>query len=439
MTRAHDTRLGWPAVAWAVYDLGYSLFAFVLFARYLGDWVISDLGHPDYYYTSAQAVAALGLLVLMPIAGVVADVVGRHLPLLRGFTLVAVICGACIALVDPDIGMFGVLPVLALGVVAAIATGMTFGQFDPMLARIAPRRHWSLMSGVAVGAGYVGIALWLLVLADGIVGEGDVSNAFLPAALIFLVCSIPLLLTVREPAQVDESLRAAAREHGIVSTARTRITGTLARMRARPGTLRFLMGRLCYADAIGTVQVYAVVYMSRLGGFGERDKDLATLVVVLAGIAGALGSGWLARQIGPKRTLLIVLPMFSVGLFVVALSGAAWAIWVLAPVVGASLGTVYTVDRLFMLHLTPPQLRGEAFGVFNLIGRAGQALGPFLLWGGVIWLLHDATGWLSALDASRVALGLLGVAAIGGLWIISSVDDTPRADLDAGRELQSDG
>ena len=83
-------RIGLPAATWALYDFGYSLFAYVVFARDLSDWLISDLGHPDWIYTSGQAVAALSLLLLMPLAGVAADVLGRHRPLLALFTIITV-------------------------------------------------------------------------------------------------------------------------------------------------------------------------------------------------------------------------------------------------------------------------------------------------------------------------------------------------------------
>jgi MFS-type transporter involved in bile tolerance (Atg22 family) len=86
-----------------------------------------------------------------------------------------------------------------------------------------------------------------------------------------------------------------------------------------------------------------------------------------------------------------------------------------------------------MLALTPPELRGELFGFFNLIGRVAQAVGPFVLWGGVIFVLHDVGGWLTALDASRVSLALIGCAALIGLGVIRPLDDGWR---DGGRRLR---
>jgi MFS family permease len=107
-----------------LFDFGYSLFAFVLFARYLGDWLITDLGHPDYVYTTAQAATALSLLVLMPLAGVLADVIGRHVPLLAAFTLVAAGGGVALTFMSPDLGALGVVPILVVGSVSAAATAL---------------------------------------------------------------------------------------------------------------------------------------------------------------------------------------------------------------------------------------------------------------------------------------------------------------------------
>jgi UMF1 family MFS transporter len=415
-------RLGVPAAAWVLYDFGYAVFAYVVFARYLSDWLISDLGHPDWYYTTGQAIGALMLLLLMPLAGVAADVIGRHSPLLALFTLVAAGGATMVGVLPADLGSFGVLPLLAFGVLSAAATGLAFAQFDPMLASVAPIRRWGTMSGAAVAAGYVGIIVWLVLLAEVIVGEGDKQQAFVPAALIFVAFALPLLLFAREPRRtaVDAVPRSP---RSVWQEARRRQRGAIGRLRAQPAIVRLLTGRFLYADAIGTVNIFAIVYMSRLGGFSESDKNQVTLLVVACAGVGALVAGAVARRIGPRRTLLGIIPIFAIGIILVALFGERWTAWLLAPVLGVSLGTVYTVDRLFMLALTPAHLRGELFGIFNLIGRVAQALGPFILWGGTILVLHDLTGWLSALDASRVAFVLIAVAALAGVAVIRPLDD----------------
>jgi UMF1 family MFS transporter len=290
-----------------------------------------------------------------------------------------------------------------------------------MLVGVAPRRHWGTMSGVAVAAGYLGIVAWLIVLADMIVGEGDKQQAFLPAAGILMLLALPLLLA-REPRR--PALSGVTRSPASIwRTARARQRGAITRLRGQRLVLRLLSGRFLYSDAVGTVNIFAIVYISRLGTFNESDKNRITLLVVAFAGAGALLAGAFARRHGPRRTLLGVIPAFAIGIWLVAGFGAPWTVWLLAPVLGVSLGTVYTVDRLFMLALTPPELRGELFGFFNLIGRVAQALGPFVLWGGTIFVLHDATGWLDSLDASRVAFGLIGLSALLGVVVIRPLGD----------------
>lgn len=411
------------------------MFAFVLFARYLSDWLITDLGHPDFVYTSAQAVTALALLALMPLAGVVADVLGRHKPLLVLFTVAACGSGALIGIVSPT-GMLGIWPILALGVVAAGATALAFAQFDPLLATVAPRRDWGAVSGIAVAAGFVGIIIWLQLLAGPILGpDEDKQRAFGPASGLFLLLALPAFLLIRErshragePVPAERVVERGDRQLGwsLVGDAARQMRSSIGRLREHPGILRLLAGRFLYTDAVGTVNIYAVVYMSRLGGFDEADKnDAATLTVVFAGI-GAVVAGLMVRRFGPRRALMSIMPVFCVGVALLALIGQGWTIWVLAPVIGVSLGTVYSVDRVFMLALTPVELRGELFGFFNLVGRVAQAAGPFVLWGGTIYLLHDLTGWMSDLDASRVALGLLAISAAIGLFVIRPLDDGSR-------------
>ena len=104
-------------------------------------------------------------------------------------------------------------------------------------------------------------------------------------------------------------------------------------------------------------------------------------------------------------------------------AGWPWTVWVAAPVAGLALGVVWTADRVFMLRLTPPEVRGQFFGFFNLSSRVASALGPLLIWSGTVWLLHQYTGLLSALDASRVAIVGLGIAAFLGWLVIRPLPD----------------
>jgi UMF1 family MFS transporter len=165
------------------------------------------------------------------------------------------------------------------------------------------------------------------------------------------------------------------------------------------------------------------VYMTRLGGFSEREKNIVIGLSVLAAALGAITGGRIVEQLGPKRPLLAVLPFFAASVLLSAVVGEPWTVWVVSPIVGCALGVVWTADRVFMLRLTPPEVRGQFFGFFNLANRVASALGPLVIWSGTVWLLHQHTHWLSALDASRVALVGLAASALVGWTVIRPVPD----------------
>jgi MFS-type transporter involved in bile tolerance (Atg22 family) len=124
--------------------------------------------------------------------------------------------------------------------------------------------------------------------------------------------------------------------------------------------------------------------------------------------------------------LVAVLPPFSALTLLSAAVGEPWTVWLAAPMMGAALGCVWTADRVFMLRLTPHELRGQMFGFFNLASRAASAFGPLLIWSVTIWVLHARTDWLTLLGASRVALAGLALTALAGWFVIRPLSDAYR-------------
>jgi len=401
-------------LAWALYDFAYSLFTFVLVVRFFAAWIIDDHGRPDWYVGVTQLVVVLFVLGAMPLAGALADQVGRRTPFLVAFTLIS--AGACATLsVLPVDG--SVLPALIVAGIAVAFAQLAFAQYDPLLAEVAPPNAYGRVSGLAVSLGFAGIIFALGVVAELIVGEGSKQRAFAPASALYLAFALPALLLIRERRRPRMPAGQA------LGQAFGQLAQTLRQARRYPFVVRFLAGRLFYSEAIATLGAYMAVYMTRLGGFSEREKNIVFGISVLAAALGALVGGRLVEEFGPKRPLLAVLPPFAAGVLLSALVGQGWTVWVFAPFVGLALGVVWTADRVFMLRLTPQEIRGQLFGFFNLANRVASALGPVVIWAGTVWLFHQQTHWLSKLDASRVALVGLAAAALVGWAVIRPVPD----------------
>lgn len=404
-----------PAASWALYDFAYSLFSFLLLVRFFPTWVINDLGRPDWTVTVTQLGVVAFVVVAMPLAGALADRIGRRRPFLAAFTVLAAAACAALSLLPDD---RGVVPLLLVAGAAAAFGQLALAQYDPLLADVAPEGARGRVSGFAVTLGFVGIIFGLAVVAELVVGEGSKQRAFAPAGALYLLFALPALALVRERARP----RAAA-TGPLLRGAFSDVGRSLRAARSYPHVSRFLAGRFLYSDAIATLSAFMAVYMTRLGGFSEQSKNLALGVTVLAAAGAALLAGRTVERIGPRRPLVAVLPVMGLCVLLSAALGAGWTIWVLSPVVGAGLGVVWTSDRVFMLRLTPPHLRGQFFGFFNLASRAASAVGPLVLWSGVVWVLHSQTHALSLLGASRVAVGALGLAALLGWLVIRPLSD----------------
>jgi UMF1 family MFS transporter len=407
-----------PALAWALYDFAYSLFSFLLVVRFLPAWIIDDLDRPDWYIGLTQFAVVLFVLVAMPLAGALADQLGRRRPLLATFTLVAAAASAALGVLPVD---GSVLPVLAVAAVAVAFGQLAFAQYDPLLADVAPERRRGLVSGLAVALGFAGIVVGLGVVAELVVGEGSKQRAFAPAGLLYVLFALPALVLIRERGRVQGQVPS-----GVVRRAFGQFARSPQELRRYRSVFRFVAGRFLYSDAIATLSAFLTVYMTRLGGFSEREKNVAIAVAVLAAAAGAVMAGRLVERFGPKRPLLAVLPAFAASALLSALVGQPWTIWLATPVAGVALGVVWTADRVFMLRLTPEELRGQFFGFFNLASRVASAFGPLVIWSGTVWLLYEQTSWLSALGASRVAVAGLAATALLGWAVIRPLSDERR-------------
>jgi UMF1 family MFS transporter len=407
-----------PALAWALYDFAYSAFSFLLLVRFFPTWIINDLDRPDWYVTVTQFAVVVVVVVVMPLAGAFADQVGRRKPLLIVFTLLSALAAGVLGLVPVD---EGVLPVLIVAGVAAVAGQLALAQYDPLLADVAPEGARGRVSGWAVGLGFVGIVFGLVVIAELIVGESSKQRAFIPAAIVFVVFALPAFFFIREPPHPSPSEGGEA-----MRRAWSQLAQSFQQVRSYPRVFRFLGARFLYSDAIVTLNAFLAVYMTRLGGFSERDKNVALGLVVLSAGAGALAAGRLVERYGPKLPLMAVLPAIAGCVLLTAIIGEPWTIWALSPVGGAALGVIWTADRVFMLLLTPQELRGQFFGFFNLANRVASAFAPLVIWSGTVWLLHDQTHWLDELGASRVAMGGLALAAMAGWLVIRPLPPEPE-------------
>ena len=400
-------------VSWVLYDFANTIFSYVVLTRYFTEWIVIERGRPDWVVGLMSACVSLALVFALPVLGALSDRVGRHLPLLRLFTLAAVLATAALGLVG------SVLAALVVAGVAIFAFQAAEAQYHPLLASVAAPERRARVSGLGTGLGYVGALVALLALG-AVVGEGENQRAFLPTAVLFGLFALPCLVWVRE------ARRPAAPAAGTAGGLARRAFGDLSRSvraAARAPYGRFLVARFLYYDAVATVIAFMTVYARRIGQPSAGELTALLALSTVFAVLGALTAGLLAERLGPRRVLLGTVAGVAAVLALLGFTGSAAVLWVAGPLVGVALGFVSTCDRVLLLRLLPAERRGEGFGLYALVGRVSSGFGPLVLWSGTIWLLSEALAVASVTGASRVAVLVLGASALVGLAVLRRVPE----------------
>lgn len=406
-----------PALSWALYDFANTIFSYAVLTRYFNEWIVIQQDTDDFWLGIMSLVVSLFLVASLPFFGALSDRLARRKPFLVAFTLLAVAATGALGFVS------GVAQALVVAGVAIFGFQSALAQYDPLLARVAPPDRRGTVSGMGVGMGYVGVLVALFLLG-ALVPEGQNQKAFLPTAGLFLLFALPCFLFVRE----GEGRRLGRDElRGTPGEAFREVWHGLRALRGDVG--RFLLARFLYVDAIATVIAFMTVYAVRVNRLEAGEVTGLLSTSILFAIVGAVTAGLLVERLGPKRVLVGILVLFSAALVAEGLTGSTLLLWVAGPIVGISLGGVWTSDRVFMLRLAPAEHRGELFGLYALAGKLSSGIGPLVLWGGTVYLLVRVLEVAGEAAASRVALCVLAAASLAGIWVLRSLDDAPR---DAG-------
>jgi len=189
------------------------------------------------------------------------------------------------------------------------------------------------------------------------------------------------------------------------------------------------VGRFFYSDAVNTIIVVMTVVTTRAKGLSEQLSLVVLLLLTVVAVVASFGWGRLVDRWGAKRTLMVVLGSWAVGLVVGAISlgvdgPAGMAAFLLAgAVLGSGLGGVTVADRVLMVRLAPPERLGEFFGLYGLVGKGSQVIGQ-ALYGVTILLLLDSLG----VGAYQLAVVSLLVTMLIGAWLVRSVPDSAPVD-----------
>ena len=410
---SHSPRALLSTGSWALYDFSDTIFSASILTFYFPLWVTDDKGGTDTHLGLALSASMLIVALTGPFLGTLSDRLNRRIPLLA---LSVVSCAVFTAL----IGAVGGLTTGLLFFIAAnfmYQTGLIF--YNSLIVNVSSEGGRGIVSGIGVGAGYIGLIAAFLIMRPIVEDQGN-QSAFLPTAGLFILFALPLLLIVKEPGargQVDRTL---------FQTSYKQLYETFKRARQHSNLFRFLIGRFMYMEAINTVTSFYVLYLINVGGFEDTEAQTMIIGVVVIAIFASWATGYLVSKFGPKRVLITALIGWTALAIAAVIADSKFAFWAVAVTMGFFWAAPQISDRVLLTYLSPNGQIGEFFGLFQMSGRLSAVIGP-ALWGLTTWALSE-TGEL----AYRIALGTLVIFLVAGFLTLRGVQVTrEESDLEA--------
>ncbi|WP_435971165.1 MFS transporter [Streptomyces sp. Qhu_M48] len=421
---------------WYFYDFACSVYSTSVITVFLGPYLTSvaraaadaegfvhPLGIPVRagslfaYAVSASLVVAI---LVMPLAGAVADRTGRKKPLLAAAAYLGSTATAGMFFLAGDRYLLGTF----LLIVANASLSVSMVLYNAYLPQIAEPDERDAVSSRGWAFGYTSGALVLvlnLVLYSGHdsfgLTEGEAVRICLASAGVWWGAFTLIPLRRLRDRRIGPAVRAGA--GGAVGSGWRQLRETLKDMRRHPLTLSFLLAYLVYNDGVQTVISQASVYGSEELGLDQTTLITAVLLVQVLAVAGALGMGRLARSYGAKRTILGSLGVWTLilvaGYFLPA--DAPVFFYCLAAAIGLVLGGSQALSRSLFSHLVPRGKEAEYFSAYEMSDRGLSWLGPL-----VFGLAYQLTGSYRDAIISLVIFFVVGFALLARVPVRRAVE-----------------
>ncbi len=280
------------------------------------------------------------------------------------------------------------------------------------LPEISSQKSIGRVSGYGWSLGYIGgmitlgLCLFYVTTAEN---EGYSADIFVPVTLfitaaIYLVAALPSFIF----------LGSGAGGIGVSGSSKPmrRLLDTFKNRHQHRDLFRFLGCTVFYQAGIQAVIALAAIYAQQVVGFTFSETILLIMVVNLTAALGAFVFGPLQDRFGHIKILTILLLLWICITLLAWLLQSKVEFWVVANLVGISLGASQSAARAIVGLMTPPSRRAEFFGLWGVAVRCSAIIGP---------LTYGLLTWATDGDYRNAILSL-SLFFVVGLFLLRRVD-----------------
>ncbi|HPE47665.1 MAG TPA: MFS transporter [Hyphomonas sp.] len=254
-----------------------------------------------------------------------------------------------------------------------------------------------------------------------------------PVAAVWLLATIaPFFLYSRDTGVKGTPVIPAIRD-GVKG-----VLATIRRATEHREAFKFLIARTLYADGMTALLTIGAVYVSLFLGWNVIELTFYAIWASAWAVVGGVFGGWLDGKLGPKNALIVEL-VAIVLILVFGLSITQKSLFfglienrdmwnapfltTLSDWVYMFQGTLIAVfataniasSRSMLVHIAPPNMRGEFFGLFAIAGTVTVWMGPLL-----IEVFTDVS------KSQRIGISAIALLFFAGLAVLLTVKSEKR-------------
>jgi len=394
---------------WALYDFANSL-AFANVSFYFALWLVGDKHVSPVWVSIPAALSTLVLLATLPFLGSLSDRLGRRMPFLTIFSILAILCLLILGLLSARAtGLLTIAIIVVLYFFFLYCYQAALAFYDAMLQSLSSEKSKEQISGFGMAAGQMGNMLGIMValpfVSGGITVRGISGRpvSFILGALLFLLFSIPTFLFLKDNAP---KISAHGHPRGAPLNFFAHTWQTLKNIKSNRPAFNYLIIYYLFSDALLTLQLFMTLYLEVVGGLNDKLKTIVGAVGLLAAVLGSLASGSMGAFWGSTRkAILFFIGTWAMFLGILALATSAKTFVVIGALNGFSFGALYSLSRAYYSSLAPKEKQAEFFGVYTLFERFASVLGP-LVWS-VVLLTFAPFGEIQKYRFAMLSLAVL--------------------------------
>lgn len=401
-------------LAWAMYDFANQSFTLLiitlLFPIYFKEVVVGDAQRGEALWSLVGSGSLALVVIASPLIGALADVRSARKLVLMSTGIAAAIGTMLLALAGPS----SILLAAALFIAANFCYQIGENFLASFLPDVSTPRTIGRVSAIGWTTGYIG-ALLLLAITIGLMVALDWRDPvhyrpFLVfAGLWFALGIIPALITLKERRHASPHATSALR------LARQRLTDTIRHAKHYRQLVRFLTAFFVYGMGVQTI-IYFAGILAKDFGFDDTKLILFMLQLTITAGIGAVAVGMHQDRIGAKKTLAILLLIWTASCAAMAAlaitpNAPEALFWIIGNGLGIGLGGIGTASRSMVGRLTPTHKTAEFFGLWGMVYKGAGVVG--------VLSFGQAKAWIGM----GPSLILLTAFFVVGFILIKRVDE----------------